>query len=195
MGKVTVNTACREEEIQVLQEVITLIHSRYDWGDEIFYFESDYREDDRDRKSMKDLRTRWNWTLKPGGEIKPNADNLALCLEAARLIHRRYEWGEFRLNFPTELQGSGDKIVARLRVDFHRLYNFRHNRRIPKGVSANNRVFSTLEGLMFQAIRSVRPFSVKRTNDAQRFTRVLRCLEGLLYQLLITMGPDFKSSK
>ena len=182
---------------EALKATIILIHSRYNWGEKKFGFEKGQDEASlgADRRQMITLRKEFDWTLEKDKKITPSMENLALCIQAARLIFGRYQWSLYKFNFTEELTGTPDEIVIKLKEDFERLYAYRQDKAFFKKVTANNRVLSTLEGLMFQAITSIKPFSVKRHSDFGHFVRVMRCLEGLIYQLLVTINPNLVVSQ
>ena len=179
---------------ETLQATIVLTHSRYNWGEKKFNLEQNKWDGvslDADRPQMITLRKEYDWKLKKDQEITPSMENLALCIQTARLIFDRYQWNSCKFNFTEELTGTPQEIAQKLKDDFERLYAYRQDKNFFNKVTANNRALSTLEGLMFQAITSILPFSVKRNSDFRHFVRVMRCLEGLIYQLLITINPKF----
>lgn len=188
----------RKDDFETLKDTLVLVHSRYNWGGKKFNFEGGKLDEsslDQDRRQMIALRQEWNWTLKKDSKIFPSMENLALCVQTARIVYGHYRWDSYRFNFTNELTGNPEEIIEKLKDDFERLYKYRHNDEFFKRVTANNRVLSTLEGLMFQTITSVRPFSVKRATDYNRYNRVMRCLEGILFQLIITINPAFTAKK
>lgn len=187
-------------DFEVLKKALALVHERYDWSDKKLNFESEKWDEESlkdDWEQMNYLRHQSTWTLKKTKTIFPSMENLALCVEAARIIYGRYKWDQYAFSFNSEIIGTISEIKEKLISDFELLYRCRKDMVLlnNKSTSPNQLALSTLEGLIFQAITSITPFSVKRLNDLGRYDRVLRCLEGLLYQIIITLNPKFPEEK
>jgi hypothetical protein len=197
------------EAFSVLLKATQITHGRYDWSGTEFFVRrlsglwDGLSEDERkrhnfvrqlaeDKSKVFAVRTYGaNYQLKRAGEVEPDFENLAFCVQAARIIFGRYEWGNRMFHFAGELEGDVEEITEKLELDFEELYRLRKDKQFLRGNGPNDRVLATLEGLMFQAISSVKPFSRTRNNDQGRYTRVLRCVEGLLFQLASTVDSEF----
>lgn len=199
------------EQFNALLQAAKLVHSRYQWPQK-FSFEDfcglkdlecvddeEYRQDvvrqlNEDHGKLVAIRR----TISGGNRIQanpisPDFENLALFVNAARSIASRYEWGEEQFHFMGELEGEVDRIVSLLKEDFEHAYDL--HKALKRGKRSDlrvpNQIADLISSLMFQAIRSVEPFSVKRESDQGRYNRVARVVENLLYQMCILVDAEY----
>jgi len=192
----SINTENREKNFQALSAFLELIVSRYGWREHSLNFQ-DGRWDEKslvaDLKKIRELR-RGTFVLTKDEKIESSMKNVKLCLAAARVILGRYEWADLNLAFTQEFSGTKQAIANALKEDFFRLADLLKQfdkDGFPEAMTANWRVMDTLKGVMFQAVTSLAPFSIKSDTDQGRYIRVMRCVEGIIYQILLTLNPEF----
>jgi hypothetical protein len=193
------------EELNLLKKAIEVSVSRYEWGkySNTFNFQNDNWDIDsvtEDIQTNSQIRKNFsNFTLH-SKKIESDPENLKLFVEVARLVYQRYTWPKEHLviYFPEGLGGTLDEIVNTLDHDYWVIYNYRKRaKKNPEsldGCSVNIRVMTTIEGLIFQALRSLKPFTGAKSSGPGHI-RYMRCLEGLLFQAAKILNSDFTTKK
>ncbi len=193
-----------QEELELLKKALLISASRYGMSGGFFHFKKIGWEWEptlesilEDIRTNKEIRKSVGWKLS-SKKITPSIENLQTFINAARLILGRYSYPNMELNFIKNLSGNADDIILKLKDDYWKLVELiNFLKKDPSslyGCSINIRVLATIEGLIFQAIRSLVPFSGKRGYGPGHI-RYMRCLEGLLFQIGKTIDPDFTTKQ
>lgn len=209
MAMYQINTA----ELELLKKAIRLTHSRYDWGEYTrkFNFEQDvwdedHTDEDRHLASMmREFQRTSGWRL-TAKAWEADAACFICLIETARLIFDRYDWKGFsdKFQFTSELDVRED-LSTTLQADHDAMYQLRQNLRYKRGEGHNElgnnrgammRVAATIEMLLYHAINSLEIHERKKFQGkptvVHGYTRFLRGLEGLFFQVCLTINPDYK---
>lgn len=191
-----------EEELDLLKKAILNSVARYDGVESLstMNFQNglwDANSVAADIETVKKIRKQSG--LLQSKKIETSPEELALFVATARMIVGRYTWpDQFSMNITRELSGNPTELNAWLQKDYFDLCDLRHNAKkdksLLKNCSFNLRVMTTVEGLLFHAIRSIVPFTGKKSNGIGHI-RYMRCLEGLLFQIAKTLDPNFSTKK